>query len=212
MKSIIVLFGKPGVGKGTLLSKFLEGRGERFEVLSVGNLLRKARKEQTELGKKAEIYMDSGKLVPNEIINEIVIEGIKKAKNSVVIDGFPRTVAQAEAMFEAGIYPDKVINVIVDDYIIIQRAKDRVVCENCGEPYTTNDFKRPNVEGICDKCGGKLSRRKDDDENVVKKRLEVYENETAPVLTTLSNKHAKIYIVDNTLKNASEKFAQAFNS
>jgi len=212
MKNVIVLFGKPGAGKGTLLSKFLEGREERFEVLSVGNLLRRARKEQTELGKKAGTYMDSGQLVPNEIINEIVIQGIKAAKKPVITDGFPRNVLQAQAMLDAGVYPDRVIEVYVDDEVVIQRAKDRIVCEGCGEPYTTNDFNPPKVEGICDKCGCKLSKRKDDEEPVVRKRLQVYQDETHPALKILRDENVKIFTIDNGSGGASEEFQKAFES
>lgn len=208
MKSIIVLFGKPGAGKGTQLSEFLEGREERFEVLSVGNLLRSARKNKTELGQKASVYMDSGQLVPDEIINAIVIEGIKKSEKTVIIDGFPRTVGQAEAMLNASVYPDKVIEFYVDDDVVLQRAKDRIVCEKCGEPYTTNNFKRPKVEGVCDKCGGALLRRKDDDEDVVRNRLEVYQSETYPVLNVLEKANVKIYTIDNTSSEASKKFEE----
>lgn len=207
MKSVIVLFGKPGAGKGTLVGEFLKGNEERFEVLSVGNLLRKARKEQTELGKKAESYMDSGKLVPDDIINEIVIEGIKTSEKSILTDGFPRTVPQAEAMLKAGIYPDKVIEVYVDDETVIQRAKDRIVCEKCGEPYTTNDFNPPKEQGICDKCGSKLVKRSDDDEQVVKNRLKVYQNETYPVLNVLAGAGVEIYTIDNTVDDVTEQFA-----
>lgn len=208
MKSVIVLFGKPGAGKGTRLSELLEGKEEQFEVLSIGNLLRKARKEQTELGKKAESYMDSGKLLPDEIINEIVIEGIKNAEKTVIIDGFPRTIGQAEAMLNAGVYPDKVIEFYVDDEVVIQRAKDRIVCEKCGEPYTTNNFKHPKTEGICDKCGGKLSRRKDDDEEIVRERLEIYKNETYPVLIILETSEIKVHTINNTGKDAGKQFKE----
>jgi len=189
----------------------LEGQTERFEVLSVGNLLRKAKKEQTELGKKAEVYMDMGKLVPHEIVDAIVFEEIKKAKKDVIIDGYPRSVAQAEAMLSAGIRPDKVINIYVDDEVVMQRAKDRVVCECCGEPYTTNNFNPPKVEGVCDKCGGKLIRRKDDDEeDVVRKRLEVYNKETHPVLEVFEHENITVFTIDNTQDDSSEKFEKAF--
>ena len=136
MENVIVLFGKPGAGKGTRLSEFLEGREEQFEVLSVGNLLRKARKEQTELGKKASYYMDAGLLVPDDIINAIVIEGLKSAKKTIFTDGFPRTVAQAEAMLQAGIRPAVVVEFWVTDEVVVERSHNRIVCESCGEPYT----------------------------------------------------------------------------
>lgn len=208
MKNVIVLFGKPGAGKGTRLSEFLKGREEQYEVLSVGNLLRKAIKEQTELGKKANEYMDSGRLVPDEIINKIIIEGIQKAEKTVILDGAPRTVCQAKLMLENGIYPDKVINFYVDDDTVLERAKHRIVCEDCGESYTTNEFKHPKMEGICDKCGGKLSRRKDDEEDVVRHRLAVYREQTEPAFNVFINNVIKIFTIDNTRDDAGEKFAK----
>lgn len=208
MKKVIVLFGKPGAGKGTRLSEFLKGREDQFEVLSVGNLLRKARKEQTELGKKAEAYMNAGKLVPDEIINSIAIDGIQKAEKTVITDGFPRTVAQAEAMIEAGAKPDVVIHFYVDDEVVLERAKHRIVCGKCGETFTTNEFKRPKQEGVCDKCGGELLRRADDNEDVVRNRLEVYAAETYPVLEVFEKANVRIYTIDNDSRDSGEEFAK----
>lgn len=198
MGKVIVLFGKPGAGKGTRLSEFLKGREDQYDVLSVGNLLRKARKDQTELGKRAESYMDSGQLVPDDIINAIVIEGLKNAEKPIFTDGFPRTVAQAKAMLQAGIYPAIVIEFWVDDEVVVERSRNRIVCESCGEPYTLSDFKPPKVEGICDKCGGKLIRRSDDEEDVVRKRLEVYQNETYPVKKVLVDEEVIVATINNS--------------
>ena len=196
--SVIILFGKPGAGKGTRLSEFLRGREDDYSVLSVGNLLRKARKEGTELGKQASKYMDAGELVPDEIINEIVLEGIKNEQKIVISDGFPRTVAQAEAMINAGIIPDIVIEFCVDDEIVVQRAKDRIVCEACGEPYTINNFNPPKEKGICDRCGARLIKRKDDEPETVRNRLSVYKKETYPVLKVFANANVKICSIDST--------------
>ena len=198
MGKVIVLFGKPGAGKGTRLSEFLKGREEQYDVLSVGNLLRKARKEQTELGKRAETYMDAGKLVPDGIINAIVIEGLKNSEKPIFTDGFPRTVAQAEAMLQAGIYPAIVIEFWVDDDVVVERSRNRIVCESCGEPYTLGSFKPPKVEGICDKCSGKLIRRSDDEEPVVRRRLEVYQNETYPVKKVLVDEDVIVTTINNS--------------
>lgn len=208
MKQVVVLFGKPGAGKGTRLSEFLEGREEQFEVLSVGNLLRKARKEQTELGKKAAQYMDAGVLVPDDLINALVIDAIKNSSITVITDGYPRTIAQAETMLNSGIYPDIVVDFFVDDETVLQRARDRIVCEGCGEPYTTNAFKPPKVVGVCDKCNGKLSKRKDDSEDVVKQRLKVYANETYPVLDVFQKANVKVVSIDNNSNNAAQKFQE----
>ena len=211
MKNIFVLFGKPGAGKGTRLSEFLNGREDHFQVLSVGNLLRKARKEQTELGKKAESYMDAGLLLPDEIINEIIIEAINTSEKDIILDGSPRTVVQAMLLLEAGIYPKKVINFEVDDETVIERTKHRIVCESCGESYTTNEFKPPKIEGICDKCGGVLTRRKDDEEKVVRSRLQVYQNQTYPVLKVFEDNSIRIIAIDNTQDDAGEQFAKVMS-
>ena len=212
MQKIFILFGKPGAGKGTRLGEFLEGKEGIFEVLSVGNLLRKARKEQTELGKQAESYMNSGALVPDEIINAIVIDGLRNANKPIIIDGFPRTVGQAAAMLEAGVLPHNVIELYVDDEVVIQRAKDRIVCGGCGEPYTTNDFKPPKTHGVCDKCGGTLVRRTDDEEDVVKERLRVYQEQTYPVVKFLGDNGVKIYTIDNSSPASREKFSECMNA
>lgn len=213
MQDVIVLFGKPGAGKGTRLSEFLDTTDKKFNILSVGNMLRQARAENTELGQKAAQYMDAGGLVPDDIINGIVIEGIKASVDPIISDGFPRTVGQAQAMLDAGILPI-VIDFQVEDDVVIQRARDRIVCENkkCGETYTTNDFKPPVVEGICDKCGCHLVRRPDDDPEVVKNRLEVYRNQTLPVLELMESYGVKVYTIDNSdSKKAKVQFTELMN-
>ena len=199
MQNVIVLFGKPGAGKGTRLSEFLKTTDKKFNILSVGNMLRQARADNTELGIKAARYMDSGELVPDHIINGIVVDGIKTSTETVICDGFPRSVGQAQAMLDAGIIPI-VIDFHVEDDLVIQRARDRIVCENkaCGETYTINDFKPPIVESICDKCGSHLVRRPDDDPEVVKNRLEVYREQTIPVLELMERYGAKVYTIDNS--------------
>ena len=211
MPKVIVLFGKPGAGKGTRMSEFLATTSKKFNILSVGNLLRQARADNTELGQKAATFMDNGFLVPDDIINEIVIEGIKKSEFPIISDGFPRTRGQALAMLDAGIKP-VVINFEVDDNVVIQRAKDRLICKNCGEPYTTNNFKPPLVEGVCDKCGGPLHRRHDDNPEVVEHRLRVYKSETLPVLELLLNYNVEVYTIDNSNpETAKNQFAEIMN-
>lgn len=212
MQKVIILFGKPGAGKGTRLGEFLKGKEDLFEVLSVGNLLRKALKEQTELGKKAESYMNSGGLVPDAIINAIVVDAIRNADKPVITDGYPRTVGQATAMLEAGIIPYNVIELYVDDEVVLERAKARIVCSNCGEPYTTNNFNPPKTQGICDKCGSALIRRKDDEENVVKERLKVYLEQTYPVVKFLYDNGIEINTIDNSSPDSREKFVKLLNS
>jgi len=205
MKNVIVLFGKPNAGKGTRLEEFLERRKDEYEVLSVGNLLRKARADQTELGKQAAYYMDTGLMVPDDIINAVVIEGIKSCEKTIFTDGFPRTVGQAEAMLNAGVYPTKVIEFFVDDSVILERASHRLVCPKCGAAFTTTGFKPPKVAGICDNCGSTLSKRADDDPSVVQNRLKVYQEETLPVLDVLAKANIEIHTIDNTFPETAKK-------
>lgn len=206
MKKTIILVGKPGAGKGTRLSELLSERtdlAEQFEVLSVGNMLRQARKDGTDLGKQAAAYMDSGGLVPDEIINAIVLEGIRSSSKSFFLDGFPRTVEQAKAVLD--VYPDLVVEFYVEDEIVIERAAARRVCSQCGETYTTNAFKAPKVEGICDKCGAPLIQRPDDAEDVVRNRLKVYEDQTFPVLNVLIDAGIPAVSIDNTNSETAKK-------
>ena len=207
-KKTTVTIGKPGAGKGTRLNKFLEKNHENFEVISVSNLLRKAKRDQGETGKEIESYMNSGKLVPDEIINKIVIDAINSSEKNVLLDGYPRTVVQAKAMLDSGIIPNKVIHFYVDDELVFFRAKTRIVCSSCGETYTTHDFKPPKVAGICDICNGTLVRRKDDQEDVVKNRIETYNAETHPVLSFFESKNIPIYTIDNSEPNSAQ---QKFN-
>lgn len=208
MQKNYIVFGKPGAGKGTRFGAFLEGREDNYEIFSVGNLLRKSVKEQSELGKKAEHYMNAGLLVPDEIINEIVIYEIRNSKKTVITDGYPRTIGQASAMLNAGIVPHRVIELYVDDDVVLERAKSRIVCSNCGEPYTTNDFKPPKTQGICDKCGFPLMRRKDDSEEVVKERLKVYEEQTYPVIDFFKYMGFEIHTVDSSSLDSFDKLSE----
>lgn len=213
MKNVIVLFGKPGAGKGTRLSEFLEGKENQYDILSVGNLLRKARKEQTELGKRASEYMDAGLLVPDDIINAVVIDGLKNAEKPIFTDGFPRTIPQAKAMLEAGVRPSMVIEFYVDDEIVVERSHNRIVCKSCGEPYTITGFKPPKVKGVCDKCGSDLIKRADDEEDVVRNRLEVYRNETHPVLEVMADANIPIVTINNAhAETAKMQFAELMAS
>ena len=213
MQNVYVLFGKPGAGKGTRMEEFLSKTDKKFKILSVGNMLRQARADNTELGKKAAPFMDSGSMVPDDIILGIVIEGIQNSDCPILSDGFPRTIGQADAMIKAGIRP-VVIEFQVEDEVVIQRARDRIVCENkkCGETYTTNDFKPPIVEGICDKCGSALVRRADDDPEIVTNRLAVYRTETLPVLDVLRNHGITIHTIDNSKPaTAKKQFEEIMN-
>ena len=180
----IVLLGPPGAGKGTQCKKI----ADRFSVqhLSSGDILRQERAKKTELGKKAQSYMDSGALVPDEIIVEMMAGAIKKAsKKGFVLDGFPRTVNQAleldQSLEKLGEKIDAVLNLEVDENIIIKRITGRRSCPNCGAVYHIENLK-PKREDICDKCGSALVQRPDDKEEVVMNRLKTYYVQTAPVI------------------------------
>ncbi|MBQ7777625.1 MAG: adenylate kinase [Oscillibacter sp.] len=191
----LILLGAPGAGKGTqaeILSGILN-----IPTISTGNILRAAIKNETAIGLKAKSYIEAGHLVPDEVIIGIVSERLTApdCANGYILDGVPRTIAQAEALEKAGIVFDHVISLDVSDETIMERMAGRRVCEHCGASYHLVAVP-PKQEGVCDSCGGKLIRRKDDDPEIVRSRLEVYHRETKPlidfyasrnVLDTISN-------------------------
>ena len=177
---ILILLDAPGAGKGTqadILCKELD-----IPTISTGNILRAAIKNGTPTGLKAKSFMDAGKLVPDEVIIGIITERVAEedCKNGYILDGVPRTIAQAEALEKAGIKFDDVISIEISDEVIMERMSGRRVCESCGASYHLVAVP-PKQEGICDKCGGKLVQRKDDAPETVKARLEVYHRETEPL-------------------------------
>jgi adenylate kinase len=176
----LILLGAPGAGKGTqaeILCKELN-----IPTISTGNILRAAIKNGTPTGLKAKAFMDEGKLVPDEVIIGIINERLAEedCSNGYILDGVPRTIAQAEAMEKAGIVFDHVISIEIADETIVNRMGNRRVCEDCGASYHLVAVP-PKVEGVCDKCGGKLIQRKDDAPETVKARLDVYHQETEPL-------------------------------
>ena len=176
----LILLGAPGAGKGTqaeILCKELN-----IPTISTGNILRAAIKNGTPTGLKAKAFMDDGKLVPDEVIIGIINERLAEedCANGYILDGVPRTIAQAEALEKAGIRFDHVISIEIADETIVNRMSNRRVCEDCGASYHLVAVP-PKVEGVCDKCGGKLVQRKDDAPETVKARLDVYHKETEPL-------------------------------
>ena len=176
----LILLGAPGAGKGTqaeILCKELN-----IPTISTGNILRAAIKNGTPTGLKAKAFMDEGKLVPDEVIIGIINERLAEddCSNGYILDGVPRTIAQAEAMEKAGIVFDHVISIEIADETIVNRMGNRRVCEDCGASYHLVAVP-PKVEGVCDKFGGKLIQRKDDAPETVKARLDVYHQETEPL-------------------------------
>ena len=175
----IILLGAPGAGKGTQAEIISKKLG--IPTISTGNILRAAVKAGTPIGLEAKSYMDAGKLVPDEVIIGIIQERLAESDcaNGFILDGVPRTIAQAEALDAHGIHFDAVLSLEIADSVIEARMTGRRTCHTCGATYHIVAAP-PKQEGICDKCGGELEQRKDDQPETVKHRLEVYHNETEP--------------------------------
>jgi len=179
----IVLLGAPGAGKGTHCKRVADRYGVAH--LSSGDILRRERAESTELGKKAQSYMDAGALVPDDLIVEMMSRAIRRAPAGYVLDGFPRTVNQAEvldrSLTQANGAIDSVVNLEVDDKVVLERITGRRSCPQCGAVYHVKNMP-PKVDELCDKDGTRLIQRPDDTEEVVSNRLETYCQQTRPVV------------------------------
>ncbi len=190
----LILLGSPGAGKGTQA----EIISERFSIpiISTGNIMREEIKNQTELGTLAKSYIDEGKLVPDDVVIGIINNRLNMADcaDGYILDGVPRTVAQAKALDEMGILFDRVISIEVPDENILERMTGRRVCPDCGNSYHVA-HKKPKVEGICDRCNAKVVTRNDDKEETVKERLHVYHELTEP-LKDYYKKLGKLKIVE----------------
>lgn len=176
----IIFFGAPGAGKGTQAEIVSEKLA--IPAISTGNIIREAIKTGTEMGKSAKSYIEKGALVPDDVVIGIIKERLaeKDCENGFILDGFPRTVPQAEALTAMGVAIDTVLNLDVPDDKIVTRMSGRRTCPGCGASYHIV-YKPTKKEGICDKCGSALTIRKDDDPAVVKSRLETYHKETEPL-------------------------------
>ncbi len=176
----LILLGAPGAGKGTQAEIISEALN--IPQISTGNMLREAVKNGTEYGLKAKAVMEAGGLVSDDIVIGILKDRIAQddAKNGFILDGFPRTVPQAEALDKMGVQIDKVIEIFVPDETIKERVSGRRVCEGCGATYHVQ-YKPSKVEGVCDKCGAKTIIRKDDQPETVISRLEIYHETTEPI-------------------------------
>ena len=191
----LILLGAPGAGKGTqaeILSREL-----KIPTISTGNILRAAMREGPPVGVLAKSYVDAGKLVPDEVIIRIVQERLSLAdcENGYILDGFPRTIPQAEAMEQLGIDIDRALSIEIEDETIVNRMSGRRTCRNCSQTFhiVSNP---PKQEGICDFCGGELTIRKDDAPETVKARLQVYHEETEP-LKAFYESRGKLVSVNN---------------
>ena len=181
----ISMLGAPGAGKGTHAKKITEKFG--IPAISTGDIFRENIKNGTELGKKAKEYMDAGNLVPDELVCDLVVDRLKQddCKNGYILDGFPRTIPQAEALTAALAKNDDAIDyaleIFIEDQAIIDRMSGRRVCKSCGATYHVVNIP-PKTEGVCDECDGELIVRDDDAPETVKKRLDVYHEQTAPLI------------------------------
>ena len=191
----LIFLGAPGAGKGTQAEIVCDHF--KIPAISTGNILRTAVKDGTPMGVKAKSYMDAGALVPDDVIVGIVKERLQAddCKNGFVLDGMPRTIAQGEALEQMGVQIDKVLNLIVADEAIIQRMSGRRVCAAFGASYhiTNKPSKR---EGVCDRCGGKLEIRKDDQPATVVDRLKAYHEQTEPLVDFYRSRGKLVEIPD----------------
>jgi adenylate kinase len=192
----ILILGAPGAGKGTqsdIISKKLN-----IPHISTGDILRKEISQGTELGKKVKEYVESGRLVPDEIIADILLNELKNDvyKNGYILDGFPRNIDQAKILENKGISFDKVVLIDTSEDEVLKRLSGRRVCEKCGAVYNIY-YNKPKIDGICDNCGGKLIQRDDDKEDVVKRRFEVFYNQTMPVIKYYEEKGILIKVNGN---------------
>lgn len=190
----LILLGAPGAGKGTQAEKIVEKYG--IPAISTGNIIRAALKEGTEMGLKAKSYMEAGQLVPDEVVIGIIKDRLKEkdCENGFILDGFPRTIPQAQALEDMGIEIDKVLDIEVSDEAITKRMSGRRVCSKCANSYHL-EYKKPKVDGVCDACGGELVQRKDDAPETVQARLAEYHEMTEPLKDFYKNLN-KLVIVE----------------
>lgn len=194
----LILLGAPGAGKGTQAEVICD----KFNIpaISTGNILREAIKNGTEMGKKAKSFIDNGDLVPDEVVIGIINDRLKQddCANGFILDGFPRTIPQAEALDKMNIGIDCALSIEVADEKIMQRLSGRRVCSSCGASYHV-DYKKPAVDGVCDSCKGELVQRNDDKPETIADRLNVYHKQTEP-LKDYYKKAGKLRIVEGQEK------------
>lgn len=190
----VIFLGAPGAGKGTQAE--IVGKQLSIPTISTGNIIREALATGTEMGKKAKEFIESGKLVPDDVVIGIIKERLAEGdcSNGFILDGFPRTIPQAEALDQMGVEINKVVEINVPDEKIAERMSGRRVCLACGASYHLI-YKKPEQEGICDNCGSQLVQRKDDHADTVNSRLQVYHEQTEPLKGYYAEKN-KLSVVE----------------
>jgi adenylate kinase len=178
----VVLFGPPGAGKGTQAHRLADYYGAR--LIATGDIFRKNVRYETPLGLKAKSYMEAGELVPDDVVTAMLLEELDRANDGFILDGFPRTIPQAQALEEALAERQRPLQAVlkfsIPDEITIARLAGRRTCSRCERTYNV-EFSPPKVEGVCDQCGGVLVQRDDDREETVRHRIEVYHRDTEPL-------------------------------
>jgi len=190
------MFGAPGAGKGTYASRLQQKIC--VETIATGDIFRELIKEDSELSRKVRGYMEKGLLVPDDVVVEVLKQRLSKVPKDkgFILDGYPRTLEQAKAL-EAVTKIDVILLLDVPDWIIIERLSSRRICRNCGTVYNIR-YLKPKVEGVCDKCGGPLYQRSDDNPEVIKKRLQVYQEQAKPLLEYFEGKKVPFVISKTT--------------
>jgi len=191
-----IIFGPPGAGKGTYATKL----AEKFKIAAIatGDIFRAEVKRGSALGKKVAGYLQSGTLVPDTVVDEVLKYWLKKPESGrgVIFDGYPRTVEQAKAL-DKKTKIDAIINLEVPEWVVVERLSNRRICRSCGSIYNIKYSPKPKVESKCDKCGGELYQREDDRPEVIRERLKVYEKQTQPLIEYYRKKKAKFVTIEN---------------
>ncbi len=205
----IILLGAPGAGKGTQA----EAISEKLNIpaISTGFIIRNAISAGNEVGKLAKDYIDKGQLVPDEVVTKILLERLEEddCKNGYILDGYPRTLPQAQALVDNNIVIDKVIDIEVADDVIVERLSGRRECSKCGRTYHIL-YNKPSVDGKCDVCGGELIRREDDNPETIKQRLVVYHNQTEPLIEFYTKRGLLVVAKGNeTVENTTKEVFSA---
>lgn len=205
----IIMLGAPGAGKGTQAEVLSEKFG--IPTISTGAIIRQAIKNGTKVGREAKDYIDKGLLVPDAVVIGIISERLKEddCKDGFILDGFPRTIAQAEALDEFGVEIDTALSLEVDDDVIVKRLSGRRECSSCGATYHI-DSKPSKKDGLCDKCGNELTTRRDDNPETIQSRLDVYHEQTEPLKDFYAKKGKLVKVVGrNTVEETTASVVEA---